>query len=506
MALPHPGRRHAPPRADAMVEALRGLGYSPATALADIIDNSIAASATEVQVIFGWAGADSHVRILDDGRGMNAGELDQAMRLGARNPLDKRSVDDLGRFGLGLKTASFSQARRLTVASRRAGETSCLRWDLDRLASTEDDGWYMLEGPKTGSETLLEPLERMTAGTLVLWENLDRIVTPGFSEQGFLDLIDVVERHLGMVFHRFLEGARPKLRLMINGRRVRPWDPFLTGHPATWSSLEVKYGPPDQRVVAQAHVLPHQDRLDPATYEAAAGPDGWTSQQGFYVYRNERLLVAGGWLGLGRPRPWTRDEACRLARVRIDLPNSLDADWKIDVRKSTARPPAALRRNLTHLADDVRGRARQVFAHRGGGVRGPNAPPVAEAWRAEHRRSGVHYRIDEAHPAVAAVLDEAGPLAPDIRAMLRVIEETVPVQRIWLDTAEARETPRTGFSTEPPEEVRKVLQVLFRNLVSRKGLSVERATEQLMRTEPFQGFPELVSALADEHSNEAPSA
>lgn len=497
-------RRHAPPRAAAMVEALRGLGYSPATALADIIDNSIAAEATEVDLLFEWAGAGSTIRILDNGQGMDDAELDRAMRLGALNPLEERAAHDLGRFGLGLKTASFSQARRLTVATRRSGQSACLRWDLDLLATSPGDGWYMLEGPAPDSEHLLEPLAGEECGTLVIWQVLDRIATLGFSEQSFLDLIDVIDRHLGMTFHRFLEGPRPRLRLRINGRPVRPWDPFLTSHPATWSSQPVKLGPSHRQVVAQAHVLPHQDRLDPATFQSAAGPDGWTSQQGFYVYRNERLLVAGGWLGLGKPRPWTRDEACRLARLRVDLPNSVDADWKIDIRKSTARPPAELRRHLTHLAEDTRARARRVFAHRGAVVRGPNAPPVAEAWRVERRKSGIHYRIDESHPAVAAVLEQAGPAAADVRAMLRVIEETVPVQRIWLDTAESRETPRVGFSAEAPEEVRRVLRVLFRNLVQRKGFSVERAIERLMTTEPFHDYPELVASLAGEAPDGVP--
>lgn len=500
-------RRHAPPRAGAMVEALRGLGYSPATALADIIDNSIAAGATEVQLAFSsWAGAETYVQVLDNGRGMSEAQLDQAMRLGTRSPLEERDVTDLGRFGLGLKTASFSQARRLTVATRQAGEVSCLRWDLDRLAAAEDDGWYMLEGSEPGSEARLDVLDQFASGTLVLWEKLDRIVTPGFAEKNYLDLIDLIDRHLGMVFHRFLEGPRPRLSLTINGRAVKPWDPFLISHPATWSSLEARLGPPGRRVFAQAHVLPHQDRLEARTFESAGGRDGWTSQQGFYVYRNERLLVAGGWLGLGTPRPWTRDESCRLARIRIDLPNTLDADWKIDIRKSTARVPANLRRDLTHLADDARARARRVFAHRGGGVRGANAPRVAEAWRVEHRRSGVHYRVDETHPAVSAVLEQAGPLAADVRAMLRVIEETVPVQRIWLDTAESKETPRTGFTADPPEEVRKVLRVLFRNLTERKGYSAARAVEQLLHTEPFHEYPELVAVLADEQMNENTSS
>lgn len=485
--------RNAPPRAGAMIEALRGLGYSTATALADLVDNSIAAGAGCVNLQFVWAGLDSHIIIQDDGRGMDDAALDRAMRLGHQSPLDTRADDDLGRFGLGLKTASFSQCRRLTVASRRAGGSiACLRWDLDLLASSDDDTWRLLIGPADESRRLLEPLQTARHGTRVLWEHLDRIVTPGFSEQNFLDLIDGIETHLAMVFHRYLSGKHPGLRIAINDRAVKPWDPFLTTHHATWSSPTEVLAP---GVAAQCHVLPHKDRLDPGQQETAAGPDGWTAQQGFYVYRNQRLLVAGSWLGLGRGRPRTKEEAHRLARIRLDIPNSADAEWKIDIRKSTARPPVALRQDLTHLMEDTCQRARRVFAHRGRIAGRTVGGPVVQAWRAEHRNDGMRYRIDTSHPAVAAVLDNAGALDPQIRAMIRVVEATVPVQRIWLDTTEGRETPRTGFGGVPDEEIRTVARVLFDDLVRRQGLTPDLARERLLRTEPFHDHPDLVAAL-----------
>lgn len=487
--------RHAPPRAVAMIEALRGLGYSTATALADIVDNSIAAGATHVDLQFSWQAGTAVISALDDGCGMADAELERAMTLGDRSPLDDRESHDLGRFGLGLKTASFSQCRRLTVASMKGGHLSCLRWDLDVLAARPDDGWYLLEGPAEGSEPLLERLRSAGKGTLVLWERLDRIITPGFSEQDFLDLVDRVERHLAMVFHRYLDVPRPDLHLNINGRPVAPWDPFLTDHPATMPSPIVPLG---SGVEGQGYVLPHKDRLDPRVHELAAGPDGWTAQQGFYVYRNRRLLVAGSWLGLGQGRSWTKEEAHRLARIRLDIPNSADADWKIDIRKSTARPPVPLRPRLIRLAEDIRARARQVFAHRGQPTRTGDGRPVTQAWRTEHFGGGMHYRIDEMHPAVRTVLDEAGPLLSQIKAMLRVIEETIPVQRIWLDTTEGRETPRTGFAGEAPAEVTAVLKVMYRNLVRRKNLAPALAREQLLHTEPFHNYPDLVAALPDE--------
>jgi hypothetical protein len=494
------GFRHAPPRAVAMIEALRGLGYSTATALADIIDNSIAANTKNVDLTFSWNGKESLVKIEDNGLGMSAAELDGAMRLGEKNPLDRRDDNDLGRFGLGLKTASFSQCRRLTVATVGPDGLQCLRWDLDVIAASEGDGWHLLEGPDDSAAALVEEFGKSSHGTLVLWEVMDRVVTDSFKEQDFLDLIDRVERHLAMVFHRYLEGTRPRLRLRISGKAISPWDPFLSGHPAKPWHSPAAVCPGMQGVEVECHVLPHKDRLTSKEHESAQGPDGWTAQQGFYVYRNERLLVAGSWLGLGQGRGWTKDEAHRLARIRLDIPNWADAAWRIDIRKSTARPPVEVRAWLAKLADETRSRARKAFALRGQAPRSKSGEEVSQVWRSQQFSGGMRYRIDTSHPAVRAVLDDARDLAPQMLAMLRVIEETVPVQRIWLDTAENRETPRTSFSGEPPSAITEVLLVMYRNMVLLKGMSPAMARSRLLLSEPFQNYPELVASLPDQPS------
>lgn len=492
--------RLAPPKAGAMMEALRGLGYSTAAALADIVDNSISAGATDVRIHFEWDGVASRVAVIDDGRGMDDAELQNAMTLGVRNPLDERAPEDLGRFGMGLKTSSFSQCRRLTVASRREGQpVACLHWDLDELAARTDQGWVMFEGAAPGSEDHVQAIHLLSRGTLVLWEKLDRVVTAGYTADHFGDLVDGVEQWLAMVFQRLIEGPQPKFRLFLNDRRVEPWDPFMIGHPAKpWHSPVARTATASGVVEVQCHVLPHKDRLLEAEFKRAGGPEGWTSQQGFYVYRNERLLLAGGWLGLGQGRAWNREESHRLARIRLDIPNTADAEWKIDIRKSSARPPVSLRPWLTKLAEDTRERARRVFAFRGAPTPGPGGVKVEQAWRVEHIKDGVRYRIDETHPAVTAVLEEACPRLPLVQAMLRVIEETVPVQRIWLDTAENRDTPKTGFSGEPPESIRKVLVTLYRDMTGRRGMSPQAAVRVLSATEPFQNYPTIVAALPDE--------
>lgn len=490
--------RNAPPH-NSMLESLRGLGYATPTAIADLIDNCISASATEISVQLDWAGDESWVRIIDNGIGMDDATLEAGMRLGARDPRRERAENDLGRFGLGLKTASFSQARRLTVASRRSGgPIVCLRWDLDLIGNEPGADWSLFEGPASGSEEILAALEKMEHGTIVLWEKMDRIVTSGFQSKDMAELADLIEAHLAMTYHRLIDGPHPNLRILLNGRVVKPWDPFLEGHPG--KALES----PEYRilnttgVMVQCHVLPHRDMLKSAEQETSGGPNGWTQQEGFYVYRNKRLLMAGGWLGLGDGgKQWPRDEAHRLARIRVDIPNNADAEWKINVLKSTASPPVRLRSQFHRLATQTRETARKVFAHRGyitptGLVRQTALP---DAWQVRRSAQGTSYRIARDHDLVASVLERAGALKPDIVSLLRLIEETVPVQRIWLDTAEDKETPRTGFAGAPDAEVLDTLKSLFEALVKFRGLSHTEAISRISRTPPFDRHLDLVATL-----------
>lgn len=491
----NPKIRSAPPKASAMIETLRGLGYSTGAALADIIDNSISAKATIINLKFIWKGLESAILVIDNGHGMNDAELERSMKLGDINPTSARNSDDLGRYGLGLKSASFSQCRRLTVASIKNSEFSCLRWDLDFLANHADGGWYLLEGVDPRSGDLVKNYCPKDQGTLVLWEVLDRIVTIGFTEQEYLNLIEKVDQTLGMIFHRFLEGSNPKLRLFINDAPVKAWDPFMRNNSYTMPSPEVILQTQTGIVKIKGYVLPHQDQITPDEYLIGGGPEGWNSQQGLYVYRNNRLLVSGGWLGLGSRRSWTREEPHRLARISIDITNSSDIDWKIDIRKSIARPPISIRPTLIKFAEDIRFKARRVFAHRGTYNKNSPRDEIHNAWRSETVNSGIRYRIDLEHPAIKSIVESAGVLSPQIKAMLRIIEETVPVQKIWLDTAEKKDTPRTGFAEQSNESVMEVLCAVFEDLTSRRGMSPEIAKKTLLSSEPFNLYPNLISAL-----------
>lgn len=496
--------KSCPPRASAMIESLRGMGYTTGSAIADVIDNSISARATVIQLDFGWNGKDSFIRISDNGHGLTAEKLDQAMVLGSTNPLESRSTSDLGRFGMGLKTASLSQCRRLTVAAKVDTEVNYRCWDLDVLATSTGDEWTLLLEPFPSSRgRCQETLERGFA-TVVLWEGLDRVVTPGFQERDFFDLIDEVERHLAMTFHRFLEGQSPQVRLYINGNtqneRVRPWDPFMRSHDAAMATpVEILHG----GVAVQGYVLPHRDKMSNAEFEAGSGPAGWVSRQGFYVYRGNRLLVTGSWLGLGEGRPWPKDDLHRLARISLDLPNTLDHEWRIDIKKSTARPPVHLRSRLVELAKSVRADARRVFTHRGEVRSDGETRTIVPAWMVSTSTVGARYRIDEAHPVIARILEESGPYAGRIRQMLRVIEETVPVQRIWLDSAETVDKDPPPIDEGVPDDLMELLRDEYRSLITSKGLSPDQARRQLSRTAPFHRFPKAIAMLGDNQQHNA---
>lgn len=498
----------AEPRPSAMVESLRAVGYSPATAVADLIDNSVAARAANVWVSFWWDGAESHVRIRDDGRGMAPDELTNAMRPGTIGPWEERAPEDLGRFGLGLKTASFSQCRRLTVASRREGGTiSYRRWDLDYVRQADE--WRLLTEPAQGSEDLFEELTNVTSGTVVAWEQMDRVVGDARKESPkaqdhFLETIRDVEDHLAMVFHRFLAGPRPKLRVWIDAgagpHAIKPWDPFLETHDATictpFDEIDLAQG----RVTVKGFVLPHKSKLTADEHRRAGGPGGWNARQGFYVYRGHRLVVPGSWLGIGSDRQWVREEHYKLARIRVDIPNSMDQAWHLDVKKSDARPPAEIRERLKDLALKVRGDAKRVFASKGGvfTVGKKRGEELEHPWKTKPIDGRPCYRIDRQHPLITKLKATIDPNnRSDLDLLLRLLEETVPIDRIWFDTAATDNAQPFPFELAEDEELVGLARAMYAALRDACGCSHDEAIDRMASGEPFARRPDLLDELKE---------
>lgn len=469
-----------PPKASALIGSLRGLGYSPETALADLVDNSVSAGADLVEIDLQWNSGSPIAAIFDNGRGMDESGLGEAMRLGGQGPDALRNDNDLGRFGMGLKTASLSQSRRVTVVTKSVQAVSAILLDVGII---ETCGWIAVVPEPLPDHPFVAELLKRPAGTVVLWDEIDALSgLAGLGKEAFFLRLEEIRAHLGMVFHRFIGGDATRLSIVLNERTVKSWDPFQATHPATTEMPSEPIRHAGARFTVKPYVLPHRDRFaNDAEYQTAGGPGGWGARQGFYVYRGKRLLVAGSWLGLGGVRSWTRDEASRLARIQVDLPTGLDRDWRIDVRKSQARPPGSLRSRLTAIAGRCREEAREVFAFRGRGQRIRGAPTAPAVWLAKRGAKGVHYSINRDHPLIVACRRTVGGTDP-LDALLSIIERSVPVERIWLDVSEADGTEAPMLNADEITLLTDQLAELGRSLPS--GMTLTQRVDTLLLNLP----------------------
>ena len=486
----------APPHAAALVESLRAFGYELATALADLADNSIFHGCRKLRIQFHWAGENSAIAIADDGDGMDEPTLINAMRVGSRNPREQRDPGDLGRFGLGLKTASFSQSRRVTVFTKRKGGEEIVRcWDLDHIARTNE--WRLLRDPTSLAAKIANTLADAKHGTVVIWENLDRLtagtaVENDSDEDAFLRKAEHVGNHFAVVFHRLMSGKRA-VKFSLNGNPIKPWDPFLVDEAATMRLPIEKLSFQGQTVDVEPFVLPHLSKLDDETHHCAGGLRGWNAHQGFYVYRNLRLLVPGDWLGI---KSWRQEEHYKLARIRVDVPNSLDHEWEIDVTKSRARPPEKLRNELARIGERTRSVAKRVYSHRGAKLLPAVGQERVFLWEQTAKHNQVFYRINRDHPLVKQVR-LACPDMSKFNALLRLIEETIPVPLITTTDREMPDRTIGPFEAAKGPEILEVMRQVFAALMA-GGLAKNDAMLRLANIEPFGGFPQFLQTLMEE--------
>jgi len=462
---------------------MRAIGYTLETALADVVDNSVAAGAGRIAVDFHWDGPRSRIVVTDDGAGMTDEALREALRPGTQGPFAPRSARDLGRFGLGLKTASFSQGRRLTVLSKPAGgPVSYWIWDLDHVVRT--NRWELVRQPRPDA-AFFAALDASPSGTVVLWDALDRLTGHTAADNprhrdAFLAHAQDVKQHLSMVFHRYLETGRIHLRM--NSHALEPWDPFLRDLKDT--SLKPDE-PLDGGVFAKGYVLPHHSLLTGERHRVAGGAEGWNARQGFYLYRNERLLVAGDWLGM-----FKKEEHYKLARIRVDIPATADADWHLDIKKCSARPPASLRADLERIAKYVRREAEEVYRTRAKATQRALPQEFTMVWLQKQRLGKRYYEINREHPLVAKALTNPEPAL--LRHLLRLLEETVPVPLIAINESsqpDRQASPFEGVS----DELQAALKLVFEAMKSAHGAA--GAKRILLMTEPFKDHPHLVESL-----------
>ena len=483
----------APPDPAATIETLGALGYTTESAVADLIDNSITAGATRVDVTLHWDGANSWCAVADNGRGMTGDELTQAMTIGSRDPVLPRDTADLGRFGFGLKTASFSQCRELTVGSRVGGLRFAYRtWDLDYVRSKER--WLLVKSPPPIAQELIEMCHRSSQGTVVLWRRLNRnLVEEGVdvadehAHQRFLQVVQSLERHLAMTFGRFLLREHDPLQIHLNGSEVYGWDPFFTDHPATRLLPPEPLSLRGEKMEVLPYVLPHRSKLSLREYERTGGPRGWNAQQGFYVYRSDRLIQAGGWFTRGH----SQGADYNLARISVHVPATLDRDWSLDVKKAFVRPPGPLASDLSRVARVAREEARKVYRHRGAQVGRRTHQPAEPVWNEFRRHGKSTFRINRKHPLIAELLEDAGSGRKAVLDIIRVIEETLPIPFL---TGQQTKQAQVPLDTAADEDITRIAERVYDNLL-RKGLTRQAARDRLLKIEPFDLYPNLVDQI-----------
>jgi len=467
----------SPPNAAALMHSLRDIGYELDTALADIIDNSITASASEVNIAFETSPV-IKVAIVDNGDGMSRDELIKAMTIGSKSPLVERSTKDLGRFGLGLKTASFSQCKRLTVVTRQFNQTWAMCWDLDQV--TKSNCWELIQIADENITEIYQFDQLEDTGTLVVWEVCDRLQGDGnrHNDNHVLQKFDNAEKYLGLIFHRFLDkspSAVLNLDIIINGRAIGYVDPFFRHKPATQvHNLEtIKYK--DVYIKIQGYTLPHHTKCTNEEYEKYS-LGSYRDSQGFYVYRANRLLIAGDWFRLA-----SKSDLTALTRVEIDLPNNFDSEWHIDIKKSHAKPPEQMRSQLKQYIDTYIQGSKRVYNSKGYRHKG-EVTPIWQIYTNKNLRS---YQINKDYPLITQFMEGLDDRQnSQLRQILGLIEESFPIDQLHVEYASS---PK-DFKTKHTDEELEALALSYLENFSNIGFEISDIALLLEKNAPFSDY------------------
>lgn len=482
-----------PPYAPNLIESTRSIGYSFEMALADIVDNSISNFADRVDVRFSDE-TEPFVAVIDDGTGMTAGELEAAMRYGSVSSQAERETTDLGRFGLGLKMASMSQCRRLTVITKCRGKMAAAQWDLDRILETKEWSLATFSGDELQKLRFHEKLDDYESGTVVLWEHLDRIAeSPVDFKREFDARLDFADRHLSLVFHRFLEDKRQKdhLDLYFNNRLLEPIDPFMRSNPATQPLEPETLFVNDVPIIVKPYIMPYVSKLSAEERRQLDQYKDLNLKQGLYIYRNKRLIAWGKWFRL-----LSDNDLQRLTRVQIDLPNNIDDDWSIDVKKSSAQIPSGIKERLAQIVRQSVGKSERVYKYRGARV---NADNNEHVWNRIENRGKIQYMVNKDSPIFKAMAEK---LNDDQNRMLnsfvKSLEDVFPYGAVYFDLAKDKEYTQ---NTLPTEEAYAIAKETVEGL-SHTPQEAAVQVKNLAKIDLFQKYPEVIRMLEKEYNHD----
>ena len=493
-------RRHIP-KASTLMGSLRSMGYSFESAVADVVDNSISAHARNIRILFPSNPMDElALGILDDGDGMTDDVLFEAMRYGCLSAEEERSEEDLGRFGMGMKSASLSQCRRLTVISYEGKNLNGYTWDYNHIVETQDWMIQELEAREIDELPYISRLKNQGVGTLVIWQDFD-VLSNSSGGQVYSSLVDLrssLEKSLALIYHRYLSGgASSRLHIYINELDIKPLDPFLEQHPKTTSKKEIELDVKDssgiERIIKiRPFILPFATELKEKDKQLIGGVENLRAKQGFYIYRNKRLIIWGTWFGLKQ-----RAELTKNARIRVDIPNSLDDIWSIDIKKQQASIPKQILHRLKKAVEEAldfsvrqqnyRGRTRKVNEN------------IDYIWdRKEGRNNTFFYQINRESKLFQFVRDKMNDEDYGyLEMLLTEIENNLPIQQLYIDKSnECVSTPEE--TDDRLDDLYQTAVTLAKTLMDIRSDGWESIVNDIMKSEPWCKYPKIKEKLLNE--------
>ncbi len=491
------------PQADSLMGSMRHMGYSFESAVADVIDNSISASCENVHLLFPVDRmAPLCMGILDDGFGMSNEDLFKSMRYGCTSSEEERAVDDLGRFGLGMKSASLSQCRILTVVSKYKGKINAFTWDYNVILKKKK--WVVLELTQLeiDAQPYIEKLKGQSQGTLVLWSDFDVLSksSDGQVYDALKDLCVSLENYLSLIFHRYMSSKTRKLSIYINNLKLKPIDPFLEDHQKTTTKPERTIALKDSKgieriICIKTYVLPFISDLTEKDKRLVGGIENLRQRQGFYVYRNQRLIIWGTWFGM-KPRA----ELTKNARIRVDIPNSLDDIWSIDIKKQTACIPKRIQNQLRQTVMDALEISTRQQTHRG--RKEAVDDNVEYIWeRMRGRNDHFYYQINRDGNLYQMIRDKmTDEDATYFDMFLKEVERNFPIQQMYVD--KSNECIDIVESEDRKGELYELGITMVSNIGKQFNKPYAEVIELVMKMEQFSPYPELSIELTKYFSDE----
>ena len=490
-------RRHIP-KASTLMGSLRSMGYSFDSAVADVVDNSISAHAQNIRILFPTSPMDElALGILDDGDGMASDVLFEAMRYGCLSADEERSEEDLGRFGMGMKSASLSQCRCLTVVSFEGNLLNGFTWDYNHILETQD--WMIQELDKNEINKLpyIEKLKEQKKGTLVIWQDFD-VISNSSGGQVYSTLVELrssLENTLALIYHRYLTGiGLQRLHIFINELDIRPLDPFLEQHPKTTVKKEIELDIKDSNgiermIKIRPFILPFATELKERDKQLIGGVENLRAKQGFYIYRNKRLIIWGTWFGMKQ-----RAELTKNARIRVDIPNSLDDIWSIDIKKQQASIPKQILHRLKKAVEEALEFSVRQQTYRGRKEKVND--DIDYIWdRKRGRNNTFFYQINRDSKLFKFVRDKMNDEDYGyLEMLLTEIENNLPIQQLYID--KSNESIAVPEETEDRlDDVYQMAVTLATTMMNIRTDGWEAIIDDIMSSEPWCKYPTIKDKL-----------